>query len=45
MISFLPRPLHGLIMAILLLTNTVFWVSQLYILVILKLILPIKSEI
>lgn len=43
MISFLPRPLHGLIMAILLLTNTVFWVSQLYILVILKLILPIKS--
>lgn len=42
MISFLPRPLHGLIMAVLLLANTVFWVIPLYILVILKLILPIK---
>ena len=42
MISFLPRPLHGLIMAVLLLANTVFWVIPIYILVILKLILPIK---
>lgn len=42
MISFLPRPLHGLLMAILLLANTIFWVLPLYALVILKLLLPIK---
>lgn len=43
MIHFLPRPVHGVIMALLLLTNTVFWVIPLYILVVIKLLLPITA--
>jgi 1-acyl-sn-glycerol-3-phosphate acyltransferase len=43
MIHSIFRPLRGFFMAIFLITNTTFWVIPIYILVILKFILPIKT--
>lgn len=43
MLHWLPGPILGVIMALLLLLNTVFWVTQLYILVIIKLLIPVKA--
>lgn len=40
MLHFLPGPLQGAIMAILLIINTIFWVTPLYIMVLVKLVLP-----
>lgn len=40
MLRWLPRPLVGLIMSTLLILNTLFWATQLYLLIIVKLILP-----
>ena len=40
MLRFLPAPLHGAVMALLLLANTVFWVIPVYAVVLLKLIVP-----
>lgn len=43
MIHWMPGPLQGFIMATLLIINTVFWVIPLYLLVLLKLIIPVRS--
>ncbi|MEL0028495.1 MAG: acyltransferase, partial [Perlucidibaca sp.] len=43
MLYWLPGPILGVIMATLLLINTVFWVTPLYVLVIVKLLLPIPA--
>lgn len=40
MIHWLPGPIHGVIMATLLLLNTLFWIVPVYLLIIVKLILP-----
>lgn len=40
MLSFLPPPLRGAVMLLLLLLNTVFWVIPLYTVVLIKLLLP-----
>ncbi|WP_029890037.1 acyltransferase [Polycyclovorans algicola] len=40
MLNGLPAPLHGAIMALLLLINTVFWVVPVYALILLKLLTP-----
>ena len=42
MLSFLPAPLHGAIMALLLIINTVFWASWVYLAVLLKLVVPVR---
>lgn len=43
MLSFLPAPVRGVIAAVLLVLNTIFWCLLLYIPAILKLIIPISS--
>ena len=43
MLHMLPGPLQGAIMALLLLINTIFWVIPLYIMVLVKLLLPLGS--
>lgn len=40
MLSFLPAPLVGVIMSLLLVVNTVFWVIPLYTVVLVKLVMP-----
>lgn len=40
MISFLPGPLHGAIIALVLVLNTLFWATWLYIAVLIKLVMP-----
>ncbi len=40
MLTFLPAPILGAIMAVLLLINTVFWVIPVYTVVLIKLVTP-----
>lgn len=42
MMYWFPAPILGLLMALLLLANTVFWVTPIYVLVLIKLVLPFK---
>lgn len=40
MLHFLPGPIQGLIMGLLLAVNTLFWAAQLYVVVLIKLLVP-----
>lgn len=45
MLSFLPGPLHAAMIMILLIVNTLFWATQLYIVVLFKLLTPKGSTV
>ncbi|MGQ0701206.1 MAG: acyltransferase [Panacagrimonas sp.] len=45
MLHWLPAPIQGAIMGVMLAVNTVFWAAQIYVLVLLKLLTPEKSGV